>query len=130
MNGFDALRSRFEEEGEPGDRGYPIRLEPGEESANWFLRRETVSGKYGPQSVYLLQDLTGAPCFMYGGTRVLDDEFAAADPQAGYQLMIRRLPNKRGPNGEYHVYRVKAQKPPPGESAPPLRDDLPNEFGF
>jgi hypothetical protein len=41
MNGFDALRSRFDEESEPGDRGYLIRLEPGEESANWFLQRET-----------------------------------------------------------------------------------------
>jgi hypothetical protein len=66
----------------------------------------------------------GAPCFLYGGTRVLDDEFAAADPQRGDQVVIRRLPNKVGPNGEYYVYRVRAQKPPPGENPPPLRDEL------
>src|SRR5262245_14888293 len=78
-------------EADTSEWGESFTLAEGETWIGFWRGRDEWEGEYGKTPIYLLTDRDGNDVFHWGGRAQLDKRIAAANPQPGDRIAIRRL---------------------------------------
>jgi hypothetical protein len=93
-NAWDDLLGKLDEaagEADTGEWGESLTLAEGETFVGFCRGKDEWEGEYGRTPIYLLTDPDGRDIFHWGGRAQLDKRIAAANPQPGDRIAIRRL---------------------------------------
>jgi hypothetical protein len=115
-------------------RGQPWQPEVGDELVGVFRGWSSgVTKRAERHPIAIVEDASGTSWAVWLFYRVLRAEFQEANPEPGELVLVRRLPDREGPNGAYRVFRVvvdRAAADPFADTDSPVDCDEPGDWGL
>jgi hypothetical protein len=115
-------------------RGKPWQPEVGDELVGVFRGWSSgVTKRAERHPIAIVEDASGTSWAVWLFYRVLRAEFQEANPEPGELVLVRRLPDREGPNGAYRVFRVavdRAAADPFADTDSPVDCDEPGDWGL
>jgi hypothetical protein len=130
-DGWDELLGQLDDDeaSDAAEWGESFTLEQGDTFVGWWRGQDIWSGEDRATPVYLLRNREGGDVFHWGGRAQLDKRIAAAAPQFGDRIAIRRLEDASAEPGRSPAWRIRVAVTPgegsmPGTPSAADADDL------